>query len=374
MERESNKLDLVDLNDKKAIKSLTRSIKELSKEVDQKIRIMHVCGTHENTISESGLRTLLPDKIEMVAGPGCPVCVTPVKDIVRVSEIAKQKDMTITTFGDMYQVPTPYGSFEDQKSKGLNVKVIYSVKDALEMAEENSEEIIHFAAGFETTTPPTSAVLMDAKKKDIDNFYLYSVHRLTPPAVEALLELGVEFDGLIVPGHVATITGVEGWESLLKHGIPEVVAGFEPSDVLASIKILLEQIIEGKAEIKNEYKRAVSYEGNTASQKLMEKTFDITEGSWRSLGNFPGSAREIKDEYSEFNAKKFDVEVEVPEQDELSKKCRCGDVLRGKILPTECDLFKEVCTPKDPVGPCMVSQEGTCKAFYKYGGTNQLKK
>lgn len=373
MQKESNKLDLVDLNDKKAIKSLTKSIKELSKQIDQKIRIMHVCGTHENTISESGLRTLLPENIEMVAGPGCPVCVTPVEDIVRVSEIAKQKDMTITTFGDMYQVPTPYGSLEDQKSKGLNVKVIYSVKDSLEMAEENSEEIIHFAAGFETTTPPTSAVLMDAKKKDIDNFYLYSVHRLTPPAVESLLELGVEFDGLIVPGHVATITGVEGWESLLKHGIPEVVAGFEPSDVLASIKILLEQIIEGKAEIKNEYKRAVSYEGNTVSQKLMEKTFDITEGSWRSLGNFPGSAREIKDEYSKFNAKKFDVEVEVPEQDELSKKCRCGDVLRGKILPTECDLFKEVCTPKDPVGPCMVSQEGTCKAFYKYGGTNQLK-
>ncbi len=370
--KEEGKLDIVNMNDKKAVKKLLNDIKYLSKQLDDKVKIMHVCGTHEHTISESGLRTLLPDNIEMLAGPGCPVCVTPVKDIVKVSEIAKQKDMTLTTFGDMYKIPTPYGSFEDQKSEGLNVKIVYSIKDSLEMAENSDKDIIHFAAGFETTTPPTSAVLMDAKEKELENFYIYSVHRLTPPVVEVLLKLGVKFDGLIVPGHVATITGVKGWESLLEHKIPEVVAGFEPIDVIASIKILLKNILNERVQIENEYTRAVKYEGNKISQKMMEKTFEIVEGEWRSLGKFAGTGRDLKKEYEEFNAKKFDVEVEIPEQDELSKRCRCGDILRGKILPPECPLFKDVCTPDNPIGPCMVSHEGTCKAFYKHGGVDQF--
>ena len=363
---------LLNMNNEKAIKKLLNSVRDLSNQLNEKIRIMHVCGTHEHTISQSGLRSLLPEKIEMLAGPGCPVCVTPVEDIVKVSEIAKQKDMTLTTFGDMFKIPTPYGSFEDQKSEGLDVKIVYSIKDSLEMAEKKDKDVVHFAAGFETTTPPTAAVLKDAKEKALDNFYVYSVHRLTPPIVEYLLDMGVEFDGLIVPGHVASITGVKGWEPLLKHNIPEVVAGFESIDVIASIKILLENIIEENVQIENEYTRAVKYEGNSISQKMMKETFEITEGDWRALGSFPGTARELRKDYENFNAKKFEIDVDIPEQDKLSKKCRCGDVLRGKILPTNCPLFKDICTPDNPIGPCMVSHEGTCKAFYKYGSMNEF--
>ncbi len=353
--------------EKRVAERIMREIRREAEKVGRVVSFMDVCGTHEDTITRGGIRSILPKNVKIIAGPGCPVCITPVEDIVAMMEIAKKREMIVTTFGDMYRIPTPRGSFADLKSKGYDIRVVYSIYDAYKIALKEKKLVVHFSPGFETTTAPTAGILREVVEREMDNFKIYSAHRLTPPAVEFLIREGTNFDGLITPGHVSTIIGVKGWEYLTKeYGIPQVVSGFEPLDVLLSVLMLLKMLNENRVEIENEYTRGVRYEGNVSAQKAIDEFFEIRDAKWRALGVIPESGRELKKKYEELEIRTL-VDVAVPELPDLEAGCRCGEVLRGLILPTECPLFGKVCTPQNPVGPCMVSYEGTCQIFYKYG-------
>ncbi|WP_010479818.1 hydrogenase formation protein HypD [Thermococcus zilligii] len=337
------------------------------------VRFMHVCGTHEDTVTRSGIRSLLPENVKIVSGPGCPVCITPVEDIVKMREIMKEAyaegdRMILTTFGDMYRIPTPLGSFADLKGEGYDVRIVYSIFDAYKIAKENPDRtVVHFSPGFETTAAPAAGMLNAVVEEKLENFRIYSVHRLTPPAVEALVKQGTRFHGLIDPGHVSTIIGVKGWEYLTTdYGIPQVIAGFEPVDVLIGILMLIRMVKSGEVKILNEYTRAVKYEGNVTAQRLMEKFFEVRDAKWRALGVIPESGLELKGEWRELEIRTY-YNPEVPRLPDLEKGCLCGAVLRGLAMPTDCPHFGKACTPRSPVGPCMVSYEGTCQIFYKYG-------
>jgi len=353
---------------------LVERIKEEARTLGGEIRIMHVCGTHEDTITRSGIRSLLPENVKVVSGPGCPVCITPVEDIVAMQLIMKRAreegdEIILTTFGDMYKIPTPMGSFADLKSEGYDVRIVYSIYDTYKIARENPDKtVVHFSPGFETTTAPTAGMLNVVAQEGPENFKIYSVHRLTPQGIEVLIKQRSRIDALIDAGHVSTIIGVKGWEFLSeKYGIPQVVAGFEPNDVLLAILLLIRMYKEGEARVINEYKRAVKYEGNVVAQKLMNKFFKVVDAKWRALGILPGTGLELKKEWKELEIRSF-YKVDVPKNlPDLEKGCLCGAVLRGLAMPTDCPHFGKTCTPRHPVGPCMVSYEGTCHIFYKYG-------
>ena len=353
---------------------LVERIKEEARTLGGEIRIMHVCGTHEDTITRSGIRSLLPENVKVVSGPGCPVCITPVEDIVAMQLIMKRAreegdEIILTTFGDMYKIPTPMGSFADLKSEGYDVRIVYSIYDTYKIARENPDKtVVHFSPGFETTTAPTAGMLNVVAQEGPENFKIYSVHRLTPQGIEVLIKQRSRIDALIDAGHVSTIIGVKGWEFLSeKYGIPQVVAGFEPNDVLLAILLLIRMYKEGEARVINEYKRAVKYEGNVVAQKLMNKFFKVVDAKWRALGILPGTGLELKKEWKELEIRSF-YKVDVPKNlPDLEKGCLCGAVLRGLAMPTDCPHFGKPCTPRHPVGPCMVSYEGTCHIFYKYG-------
>jgi len=358
--------------DRELAGKIVEKIREEAKGLDE-VRFMHVCGTHEDTVTRSGIRSLLPDNVKIVSGPGCPVCITPVEDIVKMEEIMRQAygegdRIIMTTFGDMYKIPTPRGSFADLRSEGYDVRVVYSIFDAYKIAKENPDRtVVHFSPGFETTTAPAAGMLNAAVEEGIENFKIYSVHRLTPPAVEALVKAGTRFHGLIDPGHVSVIIGVKGWEPITqKYGVPQVVAGFEPVDMLLAILYLLRMVKAGEAGIINEYKRSVRYEGNVTAQRLIDRFFEVSDARWRALGTFPASGLELRREWKELEIRTY-YDPEVPKLPDLEKGCLCGAVLRGLALPTDCPHFGKTCTPRSPVGPCMVSYEGTCSIFYKYG-------
>ncbi|AAL80673.1 hydrogenase formation protein HypD [Pyrococcus furiosus DSM 3638] len=358
--------------DKAVAQKILEKIKEEAKGIEE-LRFMHVCGTHEDTVTRSGIRSLLPENVKIMSGPGCPVCITPVEDIVKMMEIMKvareeREEIILTTFGDMYRIPTPIGSFADLKSQGYDVRIVYSIYDSYKIAKENPDKlVVHFSPGFETTAAPTAGMLESIVEEGLENFKIYSVHRLTPPAVEALLNAGTVFHGLIDPGHVSTIIGVKGWAYLTeKFGIPQVVAGFEPVDVLLGILILIRLVKRGEAKIINEYNRVVKWEGNVKAQELIWKYFEVKDAKWRALGVIPRSGLELKKEWKELEIRTY-YNPEVPKLPDLEKGCLCGAVLRGLALPTQCQHFGKTCTPRHPVGPCMVSYEGTCHIFYKYG-------
>ncbi len=346
---------------------IIRGIFREAEKIGREVKFMDVCGTHEDTINRGGIRPILPRNVKIFAGPGCPVCITPVEDIVAMMEIAKREDLIITTFGDMYRIPTPVGSFADFKSKGYNVRIVYSIYDAYKISQGTDRLVVHFSPGFETTTAPTAGILKEVLEKNVKNFKIYSVHRLTPPAVEFLIKMGSVFDGLITPGHVSAIIGVEGWKHITeRYGVPQVISGFEPEDVLLSIYMLLKMLNDDEITIKNEYERVVKYEGNVEAKKSIEELFEVRDAKWRALGVIPKSGLFLKKEYEALDIRNM-VEVDVSNFPDLEKGCRCGEVLRGLILPYECPLFGRVCTPQNPIGPCMVSYEGTCQIFYKYG-------
>ncbi|AEC52385.1 hydrogenase expression/formation protein hypD [Pyrococcus sp. NA2] len=351
---------------------IVKKIHEESKGLGE-LKFMHVCGTHEDTVTRTGIRSLLPENVKIMSGPGCPVCITPVEDIVKMMEIMKiareeGEEIILTTFGDMYRIPTPRGSFADLKSQGYDVRIVYSIYDSYKIAKNNPDKlVVHFSPGFETTTAPTAGMLETVIEEGIENFKIYSVHRLTPPAVEALVKAGTTFHGLIDPGHVSTIIGVKGWAHITeKYGIPQVVAGFEPVDVLLGILTLIRLVKEGEAKIVNEYTRVVKWEGNLKAQELIKKFFRIKDAKWRALGVIPRSGLELKREWKELEIRTY-YNPDVPKLPDLEKGCLCGAVLRGLALPTDCPHFGKTCTPRHPIGPCMVSYEGTCSIFYKYG-------
>jgi hydrogenase expression/formation protein HypD len=346
---------------------LVRRIVEKIRKVAPKrdvVKICHVCGTHEWTITHYGLRSLLPSTVDVIAGPGCPVCVTPASEVDEAITLA-QRGVVLTCFGDVLRVPGSEKSLLDAKAEGADVRVVYSAMDAVHMAEkEPDRDFAFFAIGFETTAPSTA---LEVLRRPPKNFSFLISHRLIPPAMELLLGIGdLYIDGFIAPGHVSTIIGLKAYEIFPKvYRMPTVVAGFEPLDVLFAIYMILRQIKGGKALLENEYVRAVSWEGNIKAQQVMQKAFNIVDGKWRGLGKLPSSKFALKEDYSFYDArKKFGVRI--PQGRDLPPGCQCHLVMIGKIKPTECPLFMKVCTPQKPVGACMVSIEGTCRIWAKF--------
>jgi hydrogenase expression/formation protein HypD len=338
--------------------------------------LMEFCGGHTHAISRYGIQDLLPDNVHMVHGPGCPVCVLPVGRLESAIRLATDHDVVLCTYGDMLRVPAAKGnSLLKAKSDGADVRMVYSVTDALQIARDNPQrEVVFFAIGFETTTPPTAVAIRSARDEGLGNFSVLCNHVLTPSAIQAILEapevrrLGtVPIDGFVGPAHVSTIIGSRPYEYLAEeYQRPVVIGGFEPFDVMQSVLMLVRQLNEGRAEVENEFARAVTRDGNAKAQRLVAGVFELRRTfEWRGLGVVPYSALRIKDAYAGFDAeRRLRVET-VPIADH--KACECGAVLRGVKKPTDCRVFGTVCTPETPIGSCMVSSEGACAAHYSYG-------
>ncbi len=356
--------------DPKKAEKISKKIKKIADTIDDEIKLMNVCGTHEATIVKHGIRKLIPDNIKLIAGPGCPVCVTPAREIDLSIKLA-QEGKTITTFGDMYRVPGTSSSLLEAKTEGADVEIVYGISDATNMAKNNPEkDVVHAAVGFETTAPTTAAEIL---RTPPDNFSVISSHRVMPPIMEFLLSNEeTEIDGYICPGHVSTIIGSEPYEFLTeKFGVNQVIAGFEPLDILLSILMLLQQMDKGKKEVENEYERFVETEGNQKAKQMMDKVFQPVDDIWRGFPTISKSKLELDKKYERFNARKR-YEIEIEEEKEFAEGCRCSEVLRGLIVPPECPLFLDSCTPDSPMGPCMVSAEGACNVWAKHGDTSRL--
>lgn len=342
-------------------------LERISQHTGRPYTLMEVCGTHTVSISRFGIRSALPENLKLLSGPGCPVCVTSQRDIDTAIELSRIPGVILATFGDMMKVPGTRSSLAREKAKGADIRVCYSTKDALEIAEKNPDKsVVFYGVGFETTAPTIALSLIEAKKRNIKNYYVFSSHKLVPPALKALLESGeVKIEGFILPGHVSVVIGLKAYEFLAtEYGVPGVISGFEPLDILISIDMLVNQINSGQARIENQYKRTVSYEGNLLAQEYMEQVFEVCDAEWRGIGVIPESGLRLKEEYADFDAaRNFEVNVEKSFE---PPNCSCGEVLRGAKTPFDCALFGKSCTPEKPVGPCMVSSEGACAAYYRY--------
>ena len=331
------------------------------------VKFMEVCGTHTVSIAKHGLRGVLPDRITLLSGPGCPVCVTSNADIDTAIEFARQPNVTLTTFGDMMKVPGSYSSLSREKADGRDVRIVYSPLDALDLAEKNPDsQVVFVGVGFETTVPIIASAIETAAERGIDNFSVFSAHKTVPEALRALVsDPDVQIGGFILPGHVSTIIGLEPYRFLAEeYDVPSVITGFEPVDVLQGIYMLVKQIADGRADVEIAYTRGVSPEGNRAAIAKMNDVFEPDDAEWRGIGVIPGTGLRIREEYAAFDAlKKIPVTPPAPRE---IKGCQCGEVLRGVTLPFECKLFAKACTPEHPIGPCMVSSEGSCAAYYRY--------
>jgi hydrogenase expression/formation protein HypD len=330
--------------------------------------LMEFCGTHTVAIFRHGLRTMLPGNIRLVSGPGCPVCVTSRTDIDRILYLAGLPGTIIATYGDMMKVPGSDMSLSDRRARGADVRVVYSMTDALDMARDNpSSRVIFNAVGFETTAPSTAAVIKSAGRERIRNFHILSLHKVTPPVVIALLEGGTKVDGFICPGHVCSIIGSEPLEPVASgYGKPCVVAGFEPADVLQGILMLVAQLEAGRSEVEIEYTRGVRPEGNINALSVMDEVFRKVPAEWRGIGRVDATGLKLREEFAGFDAEQFIDREIVAKPDPPG--CQCGEVLRGELVPTDCALFGTACNPESPVGPCMVSSEGSCATYYQYAG------
>ncbi len=354
------------LEDKDLARKIVTSIKK--KDVD--LRFMHVCGTHQDTLVKHGLDALFREcGIAIRQGPGCPVCVTTPKEIEKVLCLARE-DVIITSFGDMLNVPGEKESLRDLAGEGHDIRTVYSIDDAVEIAENNPKrEVVFMAIGFETTSPTTAAVIAHDPPA---NFSILSCHRVIPPALKAIVEMGeIQIDGFIEPGHVSTIIGTTPYEFLSEnYHMPQVVAGFEPIDLLMGVWMLVRQIEQGKAKVENEYTRVVKEEGNPKALAIINDVFKTVDGKWRGFPSISNSVMKLRKEYDEYNAeKRFEDKLQKIEEKEFVEPegCRCGEVLRGLISSQECPLFGTECVPTRPVGPCMVSVEGSCNIEYRYG-------
>ncbi len=327
----------------------------LRDEVDRDYTFMHICGTHEAAIARSGLRSVLPDQLKIVMGPGCPVCITPQGEIDAALELAEQ-DCIIATYGDLIRVPGTKGALE---SVGKDVKVVQGVHKAVEIAEKTDREVVFISVGFETTAPTVAATLLTSPP---ENFSILSCHRFVPPAMEFLLSQGeAKLDGFMLPGHVCVVAGYREYE---RFPVPQVVAGFEPDDILLGLLMLVRQVKEGRAEVENAYPRAVCRDGNPKALAMMNQVFEPCDVEWRGFPVIPGSGLKLRKEFEQYDAqKKFGIEIRHVEK---HSACICDRVLRGIADPTDCKLFGTACTPRKPVGPCMVSHEGACKIWALY--------
>jgi hydrogenase expression/formation protein HypD len=345
-------------------RKLTAAISEAA---SKPMKIMEVCGTHTVAIARYGLRALMPDNITLISGPGCPVCVTANRDIDLAIEIGRQPGVTLATFGDMVKVPGSRSSLAREKADGRDIRVVYSPLDAVELARTDADlQVVLLGVGFETTAPTVAAAVKTAARLGLANFSVLSMHKTVPLALEALVnDPQVAVDGFIMPGHVSTIIGPEPYAPLAeRYHVPGVIAGFEPVDVLMGVLMLARQISDGRAEIEIAYKRGVKPGGNPTARALMSEVFTASDAEWRGIGLIPGTGLALRDEFATFDAaRRFDVTPEPPKE---IPGCQCGDVLRGVLLPYQCRLFAKGCTPEHPIGPCMVSSEGSCAAYYRY--------
>jgi hydrogenase expression/formation protein HypD len=345
-------------------KSYTQKIKQLSR---KPVRLMEVCGTHTMAIFRSGIRQMLPETITLLSGPGCPVCVTSQSDIDAFIEISKLKNVITATFGDLMRVPGTVSSLQQQRAQGSDIRIVYSPFDALNMARENPDKVVVFlGVGFETTAPTVAATLLTARQSSLKNFLVYSAHKRVPPALETLLNASdFNVDGFLLPGHVSTIIGLYGYSRLFDiFKIPCVVAGFEAADILYAISLVVEQIEKGSPALKNGYPRAVDDKGNVKAQEVINQVFTSVDVSWRGIGVISESGLKLSEPFAHMDAERV-LTFKRAESKE-PKGCACGPVLKGVLSPLKCPLFAKTCTPVKPVGPCMVSTEGTCAAFYKY--------
>jgi hydrogenase expression/formation protein HypD len=355
-------VDVEKFRDPQLAKKAAEHIKKLAP--SHPVKFCHVCGTHEWTITHYGIRSLLPDNVDVIAGPGCPVCILPAADIDEAIELTK-KGVTVTTFGDLIRVPGSETSLQQTKASGGDVRIVYSPRDAVQMAKKNPDkEYVFFAIGFETTSPSTAIEVLNNPP---ENFSFLVSHRLIPPAMELLLGMkDLQIDGFIAAGHVSTIIGLKPYEMFPEaYGMPTVVAGFEPLDVLFAVDMLLQQVKDGAARLENEYKRVVAWDGNVKAQKLIAQVFDVVDGRWRGLGKLPNSALALKKEFAAYDArKKYNLHIE--ESKDILKGCLCHLVMIGKIKPSECPSYMTSCVPESPKGACMVSNEGTCRIWAKH--------
>jgi hydrogenase expression/formation protein HypD len=345
---------------------LLRLAAALRAEARPGLTFMEVCGTHTMSIARYGLRELLPHGMRLISGPGCPVCVTAMADLDRVVALARLPEVTLTTFGDLIRVPASRTTLAAERAAGADVRVVYSARDAVQIAaDEPARQVVFAGIGFETTAPTVAASLLEARSRGLTNFSVLSMHKTMPPPLRALLELGeTPISGFLLPGHVSVITGTACYEFLARdYGVAGVVAGFEPHDVLGALLRLVRQV---DPAIEIEYGRAVRPEGNAVAQRLMEQVFAPSDADWRGLGVIPGSGLALRPEYADADAGlRFPLELESPLE---PAGCRCGEVLRGVTDPAECALFGARCTPEDPVGACMVSSEGACAARHRFRG------
>lgn len=329
--------------------------------------LMEVCGTHTVAIAKNGLRDILPESIKLLSGPGCPVCVTSNADIDTAIEFARQPGVIVATFGDMMKVPGSRSSLSREKADGRDVRIVYSPLDALALADREPEkQIVFIGVGFETTVPLIAAAIKRAAEAGLDNFSVYSAHKTVPAALGALVnDPEVAVEGLILPGHVSSIIGLEPYRFLAEeYSVPSVITGFEPVDVLQGVWMLAKQLTEGRADVEIAYTRGVPEQGNPTALALIEEVFEPADAEWRGIGVIPGTGLVIREDFERFDAlKRVPVTPEPPKE---TPGCQCGEVLRGVTLPYECRLFARACTPEHPVGPCMVSSEGSCAAYYRY--------
>ena len=355
---------LVQFKDPDLAKGLIRAIQGFAPE---QANLMEVCGTHTVSIARNGIRALMPEGTHLLSGPGCPVCVTSNRDIDTVIALSRIPEVTIASFGDMTRVPGSSSSLLQEKAKGAQVEIVYSPLDALSYAQQHPErEIVFVGVGFETTTPLVAMAIKRAQALGLKNFSVFAAHKNMPHALEAIVaDPSLKVDALILPGHVSTIIGAQPYEFLAKeYGIPGVITGFEPVDVLQGIAMLMRQLYEGRAEIEIAYARGVMKQGNPVALAAIEDVFETCTAQWRGLGPIEKSGYRIREKYADFDAlKRFDVHIE---ETKNPKGCRCGDVLRAAMAPNECPLFAKACTPENPLGPCMVSSEGSCAAYYRY--------
>ena len=334
-----------------------------------RINIMEVCGTHTMAIGSYGLRSLVPKGLRLLSGPGCPVCVTPNSIINAAIDLALIPNNVVTTFGDMIRVPGTKKTLEICKAEGADIRVLYSPFDMIEMAENQPDKnFVFISVGFETTTPGIALTVLEAEKRNLKNVFFLCANRLVIPALRVLSEAeDINIDGFLCPGHVSVIIGYGAYEEIAnKYGIPCVVSGFEPVDILMAVYEIVKQVANGESKVVNTYGRVVTKEGNIEAKRIMEKVFMPADAEWRGIGVIPKSGLELRKDYFKFDAlEKFGIELkDAPDP----PGCRCGDVLKGVLLPPECPLFGNKCKPENPVGPCMVSSEGSCAAYYKYGG------
>ncbi len=350
------------------MKQMLEELHRLMNSINRPLKLMEVCGTHTVEIFRQGVRDVIPKSITLLSGPGCPVCVTSVRDVDAAIAIAKVPRVILATFGDMMRVPGGKQSMLEARSEGADIRVLYSPIDALSLAQkEKGREVVFFATGFETTSPLIAGTIAHAEQSGVENFSIYTAHKLVPPALKALLDSpDVQVDGFILPGHVSTIIGRKPYEFVAtQYKKPSVITGFEAKEIIEGILMIVRQIAQRRTCVEIQYASVVKEEGNPRAVALLDKYFEPDDAYWRGIGAIPKSGLKLRDAYAPFDANiKFKPPLSDGREPEL---CSCGDILRGVKIPTECPLFGTGCTPDAPVGPCMVSTEGSCAAYFKYG-------